>query len=242
MSKRFVVFDIDGTLIRWQLYHAIADTMVKLGYVAPYTYQTVRDARMEWKRRTGSGSFKTYEEQLIKTYEDVLKNLTMQQFMNAADAVFEEYKDQVYAYTRGLIGRLKKEGYLLFAISGSQIEIVEKIAKYWGFDEWVGTVYEYKNERFTGKKIIGSADKAKTLKKFIDKNDAALKDSIAVGDSMSDAPMLKMVELPIAFNPEGQLFEQARKKGWKVVVERKNRVYELEKRNGKYELVKTSAG
>src|SRR3989344_3226681 len=146
-GRPFAVFDIDGTLIRWQLYHAIADAMVKRGYIAPYTYQAVREARMDWKRRSGSGSFKAYEKQLIDTYEKDLMELTSEQFMKAADTVFKEYKDQVYTYTRDLIEDLKKKGYVLFAISGSQVEIVEKIAKYWGFRDWVGTVYTSKKGR-----------------------------------------------------------------------------------------------
>lgn len=240
MSSKFAVFDIDGTLIRWQLYHAIADTTVKLGYVAPYTYQVVKDARMEWKRRTGTGSFKSYEKQLIDTYEQVLKEITMEQFTKAADTVFDEYKEQVYIYTRDLITELKKKKYLLFAISGSQVEIVEKISRHWGFDDWVGTVYGYKNERFTGSKTVGSADKAIVLKDLIKKHGAGIKDSVAVGDSASDIAMLEMVERPIAFNPEKALFDLAKKKAWKVVIERKNMVYELEMRDGRYQLVKTS--
>ncbi len=29
MSQPFAVFDIDGTIIRWQLYHALADELAK---------------------------------------------------------------------------------------------------------------------------------------------------------------------------------------------------------------------
>ncbi|HEY5550081.1 MAG TPA: HAD family phosphatase [Candidatus Saccharimonadales bacterium] len=239
-GRPFAVFDIDGTLIRWQLYHAIADAMVKLGYLAPHTYHVVKDARMDWKRRTGSDSFKSYEKQLIDTYEKVLKELTMEQFMKAADVVFHEYKDQVYTYTRDLITELKKKNYLLFAISGSQIEIVEKISRHWGFDDWVGTVYNYKGGRFTGTKIVASHDKAKALKELVNKHGASLKDSVAVGDSSSDIAMLEMAEKPIVFNPENELFKYAKGKAWKIVIERKNMVYELEKVNGRYELVKTN--
>ena len=238
-GRPFAVFDIDGTLIRWQLYHAIADATVKLGYVAPYTYQVVKEARMDWKRRTSSGSFKSYEKQLIDTYESVLKGLTLEQFMKAADVVFDEYKDQVYTYTRDLIVELKKKGYLLFAISGSQEEIVEKIARHWDFDDWMGTIYGYKNGRFSGTKTVGSADKSKALQKLIKKHKATLDGSVAVGDSTSDIPMLKKVDRPIVFNPDRELFELAKQNGWRLVIERKNMVYELEKVNGKYELVKT---
>jgi HAD superfamily hydrolase (TIGR01490 family) len=241
LAKSFAAFDIDGTLIRWQLYHAIADATLKLGYVAPYTYQVVKNARMKWKRRTDNSSFKHYEKQLITTYEQVLKELTKDQLLAAADMVFEEYKDQVYTYTRDLISKLKRKNYLLFAISGSQIEIVEKIARYWGFNDWVGTIYEYRGERFTGNKIVGSADKAKALQKLIAKYKVSASSSVAVGDSGSDIPMLKMAEQPIAFNPEMELFAYAKKVGWKIVIERKNMVYELEKVHGRYQVVKTNA-
>jgi phosphoserine phosphatase len=54
--------------------------------------------------------------------------------------------------------------------------------------------------------------------------------------------MLEMVDEPIAFNPEQHLFEHAKRKGWKIVVERKNMFYEMELSDGKYQLVKASAG
>lgn len=240
--KRFVVFDIDGTLIRWQLYHAVADALAKRGHISPEDYAKLRDARMIWKRREKPTSFKDYEKELIEIYEQVLRSLSTEQFEEATDAVFTEYKEQVYIYTRNLIKQLKANDYLLFAISGSQIEIVEKVAEFYGFDDCVGTVYVQKSKRFTGAKIIGSADKAKTLQKLIDKHNVVMEGSVAVGDSASDIPMLEMVEQPIVFNPERQLFDYAQSKGWKIVVERKNMVYEMEKRSGKYELVKTNIG
>ncbi|MBX4191162.1 hypothetical protein KW794_03685, partial [Candidatus Saccharibacteria bacterium] len=51
--RPFAVFDIDGTLIRWQLYHSTADTLARLGHIEPKLHQTIKDARMVWKRRAG---------------------------------------------------------------------------------------------------------------------------------------------------------------------------------------------
>jgi len=238
--RRFAVFDIDGTLIRWQLYHAIVDSLAKLGHADPKKHQIIREARMRWKRRKGNSSFKSYEEQLIAVYEQILAGLTFEQFEEATSQVFTEYKEQVYTYTRELVSDLKKKGYLLFAISGSQAEIVSKIARHYGFDEFVGTIYERGESGFTGSKTIGSADKSKTLRALIEKRSASLRGSIAVGDSASDISMLELVEKAVAFNPERALFEHALRKGWKVVVERKNVIYVLEKHDGRYQLVKTS--
>jgi HAD superfamily hydrolase (TIGR01490 family) len=239
-GRKFAAFDIDGTLIRWQLYHALADALAQKGHVKPKTYRTMRQARLAWKRRTGS-TFKDYEKEVISIYEAVLKTLSLSQLEEAIDAVFDEYKDQTYTYTRELLRSLKQKGYLLFAISGSQTEIVGKIADYYGFDDYVGTIYERHRTGFSGSVIaVGSFNKDTSLRNLVKKYGVSFDGSIAVGDSTSDIKMLELVDSPIAFNPERALFEHAQKRGWKVIVERKNIVYELEKRGKDYELVKTN--
>ncbi len=236
-SRPFAVFDIDGTLIRWQLYHAVADALVKLGFVQAATFQSAKDARMIWKRRSYSEAFKTYEQALVKTYEKILTGLDSQHFEQAAQAVFNEYKDQVHIYTRDLIKQLKHQGYLLFAISGSQTEIVSKIADYYGFDACVGSTYTKKQGRFTGEVQTTVGGKHTILKRLIHDHHATPKGSIAVGDSEGDILMLQMADTPIAFNPSKNLYDHAVKKHWKIVIERKNVWYELEPRNGSYVLV-----
>jgi HAD superfamily hydrolase (TIGR01490 family) len=240
-QKPFAVFDVDGTLIRWQLYHAIADALAKRGYVDLEVYQAVRDARMLWKRRADSEAFKTYEQHLVGFYNQLLENLSVSNFTEAAEAVFNEYKDQVYVYTRELIKELKNKGYLLLALSGSQSEIVKMIAEYYGFDDYIGTTYERSGKYFTGTRIAHLGKKDEVLKKLVNRHKVSQKGSVGVGDTASDITMLELVGIPIAFNPERKLFEQAQKQGWKIVVERKNMIYELEKQSGKYVLASSGA-
>jgi HAD superfamily hydrolase (TIGR01490 family) len=234
MKRPFAVFDIDGTLIRWQLYHATADALVRLGYVDKDEYQAIKQARMAWKRRDNDEAFKTYEGQLVQLYERILLQLSAEQYDHAAQVVFDEYKDQVYRYTRDLILELKAKDYLLFAISGSQTEIVGKIARHYGFDDHIGTFYERQQGKFTGDRKLHAGSKHVILDELVKKHDASYTDSIAVGDSEGDITMLDVVDQPIAFNPTAKLFMAAKEHGWKVVVERKNMVYQLEVRDGKY--------
>lgn len=239
-EKSFAVFDVDGTLIRWQLYHAIADSLVKLGFIAPVKFQSIKDARMVWKRREGDESYKEYETELMKLYQDIISEITVEQFEKTTAAVFEEYKDQVYTYTRDLLNNLKKKKYLLFAISGSQAQIISKMAEHYGFDDFVARVDEQKNHRFTGRAETPIFVKDKVLMEMVTRNGASFKSSVAVGDTATDIKMLELVENPIAFNPNRELFEYAQSRGWRIVIERKNMVYELEKGNGKYQLAKTN--
>ena len=237
-QRPFAVFDIDGTLIRWQLYHAIADALGKYGYLDSKDYDDIRRARMLWKKRTGSESFPAYSKRVVQAYDHIVKKLDIKQFEDAVDEVFDEYKDQVYSYTRDLIEKLKDDGYLLFAISGSQAEIVEKIAKYYGFDDYMASIYYRKGDHFTGAKRVASINKKKNLDSLMKRYGVNFTGSIAVGDSIGDIEMLEEVENPIAFNPDSKLLTHARDQGWEIVVERKNAIYELRLgQNGQYKLV-----
>ena len=232
MSRPFAVFDIDGTLIRWQLYHAVSDQLAKNGQIDAEAFKHVRDIRMNWKRRVGEDSFREYEQALVQVFNQSLTGMRLDDFMYAVDTVFDEYKDQVYTYTRDLIHELQKKDYLLFAISGSPSIIVEKLAQYYGFDDFAATNYPVKDGRFTREEELSLGRKPQLLTELIAKHKTDLKGSIAVGDSEGDITMLEMVEQPIAFNPSKKLAEHAKKENWPIVLERKNVVYKLEPEKG----------
>lgn len=238
-QRRFAVFDIDGTVIRWQLYHAIVDELASLGHLSKNAHQTIQDARMTWKSRSHSTSFDEYEHTVVEAYHRALTDLDVTAYQQAVDSVFEQYKDQVYTYSRDLLRELKAKGYLLFIISGSQQEVVQKLGDYYGFDEAVGTQYEQRDGRFTGEYTAGFEHKDDILRQLIERHNATRKDSIAIGDSTSDITMLELAERPIAFNPTKGLFDHAKKRGWEVVIERKNVIYQLQAHHGQYLLAET---
>lgn len=242
MHRPFAAFDLDGTLIRWQLYHALADRLVHEGLIDRQAYEHIKQARMAWKNRTDSQAFKIYEHALVALFDGVMTTLSVEDFDAAVVRVIDEYKSQTYTYTRNLIEELKAKNYLLFAISASQTQLVSRIAEAYGFDDYAGSVYEVKHGRFTGKKhVIKGDEKPIELEKLVTKHGATWDGSMAVGDSESDIPMLERVQNPIAMNPTADLFIHAKQQGWKVVLERKNMVYELEPRNGSYQLAQTNS-
>jgi len=58
----------------------------------------------------------------------------------------------------------------------------------------------------------------------------SLEDSVGMGDTLSDVGFLDVVRIPIAFNPNRDLFEVARQRSWPIVVERKDVIYNLQSR------------
>jgi HAD superfamily hydrolase (TIGR01490 family) len=235
-SRPFAVFDIDGTLIRWQLYHALVDRLAKNGKLGKKAYQQIKTARKKWKDRESPGAFNEYEQVLVKMCEQALKDLKTIDFDRIVHEVIEEYRNQTYIFTRNLINELKEQGYTLLIVSGSNQELIEHIGKYYGFDDWIGSRYEREGHAFTGERYIAGFDKKEALEKLIRKHSLNHEGSVAIGDTGSDIPMLEMVENPIAFNPDKRLFDAAKLNGWKIVLERKNMIYELVASDGSYRL------
>ena len=86
-----------------------------------------------------------------------------------------------------------------------------------------------KDKKFTGGVLYEDliSDKSIILKRAVEKENLTLKGSIGVGDSEGDIALMKMVEIPICFNPNKLLYEEAKRHGWKVVVERKDMIYNM---------------
>lgn len=236
-QRPFAVFDIDGTIIRWQLYHSVVNELGKRRLIEDATMQEIRQARMQWKNRRHDTAFPAYQDKLVATFHDALPRIPVADFDHAIQTVFAEHKEQVYTYTRDLIASLKQKNYLLFAISGSFQQIVDEFAAFYGFDGAIGSQYNHDQHAFTGERSIVTHDaKLAHLKKFITTHNATYEGSIAVGDSDGDVAMLSAVEQPIAFNPNQALYDIAKERGWRIVIERKNVIYQLEPRDGSYVL------
>ncbi len=226
-QKKFAVFDIDGTLIRWQLYHAVVHKLGKAGQLAPGDFEAINAARMEWKNRRTNEGFHHYEELLVERFKAALPRTDPSIYDEIIQEVFSEYKDQIFTYTRDLVAKLKEKDYLLFAISGSPQEVIELLAKHHGFDDAIGGSFERADGKFTGEYTTPIFDKKAALGALVEKHGATYEESYAVGDSASDAAMLEAVTHPIAFSPDQNLYKIAQEHNWPIIVERKNVIYEL---------------
>lgn len=233
-ERKFAAFDIDGTLVRWQFFHAIVHELGRQGLIDSQTHRAIKAARMDWKQREHEESFRAYENVLVRGYLDALERISESDHAAVIDSVFEEYRDQLFTYTRDLLLQCKKDGRLIFAISGSHELVLKKLADHLGIDDFIGAAFEFKAGRYTGVSRTPINDKAGAMRKLVEKHGATFKDSITIGDSESDISMLELADQPIAFNPSKGLFTVAKEQGWPIVIERKNMVYKLESTNGQY--------
>lgn len=239
--RKFAAFDIDGTIFRSGLYREVSLELINMGVLPQNVIEETTTKLADWQHRVHENAFEEFEMVLTTYLDQELSHLKIADYERAVEQVFTAKSDNVYVYTRELIKKLKSEGYYLIAISGSQVELVEPFAQKYGFDTWIGQEWERGGEYFTGNITKTHTGKDKILQRIIDEHNLTLNDSWAVGDSNGDVGMLNMVEHPIAFCPTHELYEKAKSNGWKIVIERKNVIYELEPQNGSYILAETNA-
>ena len=231
-KRKFAAFDIDGTVFRWQLYHELFDALGEAGIVDAHDLQNVIDAREKWSAR--NSSFSEYEEVLVEAMERIIVGLPETRVNELARQILSSKGQRTYAYTRKLMHDLKAAGYVIVVISGSYQQLVEPFAELHNVDIAIGSGLEIIEGKITRKSrgIVGHKDVF--LKQIVEEHDLTWDDSYAVGDSGGDIAMLELVAHPIAFNPDDKLFAVASRHDWKVVVERKNMIYELEGEHGSY--------
>lgn len=239
---KFAAFDIDGTLFRSGLYREVFYELIKMGAIPSEIVEESTRMHRKWRHRVHGNAFEEFEMVIINYLDRALPRLKVSDYDEAAKRVLEKKAENIYVYTRNLLKDLQSKGYFTIAISGSQQELVEPFAKKYKFDTWLGQTWERGEEYFTGKFSKTHTGKDVLLRRFIDEYNLDLAGSYAVGDSKGDVGMLEMVENPIAFSPTAELFNVAKERSWKIVIERKNVIYELNpQENGTYLLENTIA-
>ncbi len=228
-KQKVAFFDIDGTIFRWSLFIEYTEMMIEEGVFpksAKTEYQKEYDA---WLNR--EGSYEDYIKALIAVFDKYIAGVKVAQFQDIVERAVQKRTKRVYRFTRDLIADLKAQNYFLVAISHSAKMAVDIFADRHGFDKVYGVMFEFENERFTGRVLNKDLifDKGKIVERVFEKEADHLtrKDSLAVGDTASDISMLEKVERPIAFNPNKTLFDEAKKRNWEVMVERKDVIYKI---------------
>lgn len=227
-GKRVAVFDVDGTIFRSSLFIELVERLIHEGHLPASMRETYGDKKERWVNR--EGTYDAYVRAMVEASYVYFKGIRAEDFAKAAEGVVSSQSKHVYRYTRNLVKDLKEKGYFLLAVSHSPKAILDYFCPQLGFDKWYGLIYETDAEGLLTARVVDEhviLDKAAILKRAVENQSLVYEGSIGVGDSESDIPFLKLVEMPVCFNPSSGLYAYAKEAGWKVVVERKDVVYEL---------------
>ncbi len=226
--QKVAFFDIDGTVFRSSLLIELVEALIEKEVFPASVRAQYAKSHISWAHR--EGAYETYINDVVRAFMENIKGVYYGDFADVGRSVVEAQSKRVYRYTRDLIQDLKGKGYYIVAISQSPKTILDGFCAAYGFDKVYGRFYELGPlDSFTGKIIDEHLiqNKALIVDRLLSHGGFTLEDSIGVGDTDSDIPLLEKVETPICFNPNRKLYEIARTKKWPVIVERKDVVYTI---------------
>ncbi len=230
-DKKIAVFDIDGTIFRKNLHFELINELAWMNIFPSEIRRKLTEVYTNWLEH--EGTYEDYRKALVELYAKHIGGVTEAQVREAAKIVIPFQAKRTYNFAEDLIRKLRKENYHFLAVSGSPQEIVEEYNRhYLHFDHVFGSVYELDDEkRYTGiAEFEPSLNKGDVVKQYVYEHGLTLDGSYGVGDTESDGGFLRLVTHPIAFNPNQNLKQLAEKEGWRIVVEKKDVVYEINSR------------
>jgi phosphoserine phosphatase len=90
--------------------------------------------------------------------------------------------------------------------------VAEPFGKLWGFDHVFGTELHVDDQgAYHGtpdRTVVHARNKGEVLSRLVAELDLTFDGSIAIGDALSDASMLEVVQHPILFNPSPELLRR----------------------------------
>ncbi len=196
-KRKVAVFDIDGTLFRSSLLIELVEMLIAEKIFSASTRRIYASAYRKWLDR--KGDYEKYILAVIRAFEKNLKGVRERELVRVAKRVVAFHENRVYRYTRDLIKDLRKKGYYVLAITHSPKYVAGDFGKRVGFHKVYGRLLELdKSGRFTGRTVHEDLiwDKAKILRRAVEKENLTLRGSVGVGDTESDVSFLGLVETP----------------------------------------------
>jgi len=183
VSKFFVVFDVDSTLIENEVIELLADVAGRREEVAAVTERAM----------AGELDFSESLIQRVATLEGL------------PEKVFGEVFQQI-TITQGakeLIHRIHEAGGRVGAVSGGFTQVLTPLADELGLDFARANDLEVVDGKLTGKvlgQIVDKAAKAQSLLEWAERSNFKQSQTVAVGDGANDLEMMSWAGLSIAFN------------------------------------------
>lgn len=179
-----------------------------------------------------------YEEANQKFYEDYKQGiLDIVEFLNFSLAPLAAHEaEQLYRWreefvetlikpitldaARDLVEKHRSAGDTLLVITATNRFVTEPIVKLYGIDNLLATTPEFKDGRYTGKFIdtpCFQEGKVKQLNDWLANSPHDLEGSSFYSDSHNDLPLLKLVDNPVAVDPDAILRDTAVEAGWPII-------------------------
>ncbi|AYJ51046.1 HAD-IB family hydrolase [Rhodococcus sp. P1Y] len=211
-------FDVDNTMVQG------ASIIHFARGLAARKYFTSGDlAQFAWQQVKFRVSGKENSEDVASGREKALsfiKGRPTSELRSLGEEIYDELiADKIWPGTAALAQMHLDAGQQVWLVTATPLELAQIIAERLGLTGALGTVAESKDGIFTGRlvgDILHGLGKAHAVRTLAVREGLNLKRCTAYSDSHNDVPMLSLVGTAVAVNPDADLRELAKNRGWEI--------------------------
>ena len=210
------IFDLDNTLLSGDSDHGWGNFLVRKKLVDEESYSSTNERFYELYKR---GLLDIHE------YSAFSFQPLTEHSMEELKKLHDEFMRDVILPMMGVKAKLliqqhQQKGHILLVITATNSFITRPIVEAFGIDNLLATEPRVVNGRYTNK-IEGipcyHEGKVIRLQKWLKQEKLGLEGSFFYSDSHNDLPLMEIVETAIAVDPDEQLAEIAKQRGWKII-------------------------
>ncbi|WP_442904595.1 HAD family hydrolase [Gordonia sp. (in: high G+C Gram-positive bacteria)] len=211
-------FDVDNTLV-----HGASIVHFTRGLVAHnyFRYSDILD--VVWAQAKFQITGKENADDVAEGREKALSFISgrrTSELIDLGEEIYDEYiADKIWAGTRALAQSHLDAGQQVWLVTATPQELAQVIAGRLGLTGALGTVAESVDGVFTGRlvgDILHGPGKAHAVRSLAIREGLNLKRCMAYSDSHNDVPMLSLVGKAVAINPDSDLRDVAKIRGWEM--------------------------
>jgi HAD superfamily phosphoserine phosphatase-like hydrolase len=210
LQPQLAVFDCDGTLWAGDAGERFFDWELKRGVLSDDVAKWVRARYADYKKGNVS------EEDMCGEMVTIHLGLTESAVLSAAEEFFDEnFVTQIFPDMQELVHRLQRSGCDVWAVSSTNEWVIRAAMKHFKIDERkvLAAAVEIENDRISNRlvRVPSGEGKPRAIRDVIGKDPDA-----AFGNSRWDADMLAIARHGFAVNPNADLEQMARQRGWTI--------------------------
>jgi HAD superfamily hydrolase (TIGR01490 family) len=211
-------FDVDNTLMRGASLFYLARGLHDRKYL-PVT-QILRAGWLQLKFRVVGSENPEHIRLVRESALTFIKGWSVAELTELSEEIFDEVlATKVWPGTHALAQQHLDRGEPVWLVTATPVEIAKVIASRLGLTGGLGTVAESENGYYTGRlvgELLHGDRKAEAVHEFAEREGLDLSKCAAYSDSSNDMPLLSMVGMPYAVNPDRRLRAHARANGWRI--------------------------
>ena len=209
-------FDVDNTLV-----HGASIVLFARGLAARNYFSYSDIMNFAWQQAKFRITGKENADDVAQGRERALSFIAgreTSELISLGEEIYDEYiADKIWPGTAALAQRHLDAGQQVWLVTATPVELAQTIAKRLGLTGALGTVAESVDGVFTGRlvgDILHGPGKAHAVRTIAVREGLNLKRCTAYSDSHNDVPMLSLVGTAVAINPDQDLRQIARVRGW----------------------------